>query len=237
MNKICCLLLLIIGAPAHSQDANAELVRQGRNAFYQAEFEEAQGIMARVLSVPRLTTAERYEAHLYTAFSLIRLNGHPDSIRYHLARAMTIDPARELDANLIPPDLYEQYALVKASTMGGMRIHTHPVQAVAIFHDRRTGKSISMNTPAAFLNLAAGEYDLLLQAPGRQDVQTIIQVQPGRTDSLTFELIRLTKPWYKTWWAWSSGGACAVLAWLVFSDQDENGKAANNDLPMPPSRP
>jgi hypothetical protein len=231
------ILVLLMAAISSSQEESGRMVRKGQEAFYQAEFEQAHAIMRQVLRDSAAAAHDRFDAHLFSAFSLIRQNADQDSIRSHFQQAVLIDPARELDANLIPPDLYDQYVLVRQAAMGGVTILSKPAQAVAICYDPRAGKSISMNTPAAFLNLYAGEYEIVLHALGHRDLQTMIKVLPGRTDSLFFQLSQLPKPWYKKWWAWGGGGACAALAFFALQDSGDKASAKGNELPLPPARP
>jgi hypothetical protein len=237
MKKPCFILLLLLVARLFGQTPSNELVQKGLNAFYQAEFEQAQRIMKTALIDKTLSLSDRFDAHLYSAFSLIRQVGHPDSIRSHFVKAVSIDPSRELNTNLIPPDLYEQYVFVRQATMGGMLIDCKPAQVIAICYDSRTGKSVSMSTPASFINLVAGEYQVVLSAPGYRDLQTRIQVHAGRTDSVSFQLSRLSRPWYKTWWVWGGGGTCALLAWFVFHGKESEEARTDSDLPIPPQRP
>jgi len=237
MKKLLWLLLMLAGTIGYGQSVKVDRVQKGVEAFYQAEFEAAQTIMRRALSDPTLPASDRFDAHLYYAFSLIRLNGQPDSIRSHLQQAVAIDPGRELNTHLIPPDLYEQYHFVRQANMGSLWIESDPSAAIAVCYDRRSGKSVSMNTPAAFLNLNAGEFDFLLHAPGHDDLQTVIQVHAGRTDTLFFQLGKLSKPWYRSWWALGGGGASILLAWFIFNREDDTGGKDHSELPLPPSRP
>jgi hypothetical protein len=214
-------------------------VKAGVDAFYQAEFEKSGLLLRAALASDSLSLSDRFDAHLYLAFTAIRENGHPDSSRAHLEQAVALDPNQDLDSNLIPPDLYEQYLIVRRSSMGGLVIRTQPPAAVAILYDRRSGRSISMKTPAHFVNLAKGEYDLLLHNEKYADVQKLLTIQSGRTDSLTVDLQLLGKAWYKRWYTWSGGGAAVLLTWFVLSRESGSDKPApsETDLPMPPKRP
>ncbi len=222
---------------AIAQTSTGDQVRQGMQAFYEAEFEQALVYLQQALRDTTLTPSQRFDAHLYSAFSLIRQSGQQDSIRSQLVSAVTTDPSRELDANLMPPDLYEQYAFVRQSMMGGVRIITEPESAVAIFYDRRIGKSVSLNTPASFYNMISGDYELLIHLEGYRDYRQSVQVRPGKTDSLHVSLNHLSRPWYKTWWAMGGAGVCAALVWLVFQDDGSEATTKEGDLPLPPSRP
>jgi hypothetical protein len=234
---LCCGLLLAAQFAAYSQTPAGDQVRRGKQAFYEAEFEQTLTLMQLALTDSNLARADKFDANLYRAFALIRQNSPADSVRSYLIRAVTVDPGRELDANLMPPDLYEPFMFARQSTMGGVCILTEPDSAIAICYDRRIGKSVSLNTPASFHNLVSGEYELLVHATGYRDFHQALLVKSGKIDSIAVRLARLSKPWYKTWWAMGGAGACAVLAWVVFHGDSTEPLQKESDLPIPPSRP
>ncbi len=239
MKKFVFYIMMAWSAAMWARAIDDGRVKDGIDAFYQAEFETSARLFCAALASDSLSLSDRFDAHLYLAFALIRENGHPDSSRSHFEQAVALDPNRALDANLIPPDLYEQYLMVRQTSMGGVIIYTQPVQAVAILYDRNTGRSISMRTPAHFVNLVKGEYDLLVHQDGFNELQETVTLQAGRTDSLYFELPPLARAWYKRWYTWGGGGALLLAAWFVLNRDDGNGKPLlpEGDLPAPPKRP
>jgi hypothetical protein len=239
MKKLVFYMVMVWATAIWCREIDDNRVKDGIDAFYQAEFEKSGTLLRSALLSDSLSLGDRFDAHLYLAFTLIRENGHADSSRSHLEQAVALDPNRDLDSNLIPPDLYEQYLIVRQSSMGGLAIFTQPPNAVAILYDRRTGRSISIRTPAHFVNLVKGEYDLLLHLEKYADVQKVLTVQSGRTDSLSYDMPLQRKAWYKRWYTWSGGGAALLLAWFVLH-RDDGGKEPalpEKDLPVPPKRP
>lgn len=239
MKKIVLYMMMIWATTAWCREVDDARVKAGIDAFYQAEFETSGTLLRAALSSDSLSPADRFDAHLFLAFTIIRENGDPDSSRFHLEQAMALEPNRDLDSNLIPPDLYEQYVMVRQSSMGGLVILTQPADAVAILYDQRSGRSVSIKTPAHFVNLVKGEYDLLLHLEKYAKVQKILSVQSGRTDSLSFDLQPMGKSWYKRWYTWSGGGAALLLAWFVLNRDSGSDTPVQpeTDLPVPPKRP
>jgi len=231
---------LFFGSAPHgmAQTISHPAVVRGIEQFYAALFEQAVNTLETAIEQERLSADDLFGAHIYIAFSLIRQNAYPRTVRVHLIEAVTANPEIELDPVVIPPDLLSHFNAVRDSLIGGFMIYSDPLQATVLLVDPESGAVENRTTPALFENMWRGEYQAILSASGYRSHTVNVAVKAGETDTLLVILQKQETPVYKRWWAWGGGlalGAAIILSQTLGGGDDEPEPAAN--LPAPPDRP
>lgn len=231
------VILLTITAASQAQDEALQKLVHGKKFFWEAKFDEALKSLKEVLAVPEAKTEYLFEAYLYTGFVLLRQNASSTEVRDAFSRAITLDPRRQLDRLVIPPDLTEPFDEVKAGLVGCLYITSEPeeVDLVAV-----KGDSILFDetTPLLICDLVSKSYQLLLTEDGYEQQFIPLQLAAGKTDTLHIKL-------NKTYASGSSkkglkwvvrGGILAAAGAVLYKTVIDSGTPADK-LPVPPSHP
>jgi hypothetical protein len=234
------LLMFVAGstAPLQAQEVTDPNVLKGIDLFYSARFEESVEILQQaVIDNVNLTGDDRFAAFLYLGFCRIRQNADDELITMHLTEAIRIDPDIQLDAEKIPPDLFERFLSIRPKVLGGLIIVTDPPAASILLVEPGSNRIRNEYAPTAFHNLFEGSYELFVAKEDYETEISTVQIKAGVTDTLVFRLAKNKKPIYKRWWAWGGG---LVTGYLIYEllDRDEGEKPRpSSDLPAPPQRP
>ncbi len=233
------LFLVIISIRVVSaQNVTDKVVQQGINEFYAAHFEKAIQTLQDAVVNNELGPADQFNAHLYIAFSHIRQNADPDHVKLNMIEAIKAAPDVELDEKKIPPDLIAHYNQMRSNLLGNVLIVSDPPNVSALLIDKED-KLVNEYTPALFEHLFLGEYDLVLAKDGYTTLTAGVNVQPGKTDTLLYTMVKKEVPFYKNWYYIGGAGAAAtglLLIWQPWNGGDD-GKNPVSNLPAPPARP
>jgi len=230
-------LLLVTAATSQAQDEALQKLVHGKKFFWEAKFDEALKSLKEVLAVPEAKTEYLFEAYLYSGFVLLRQNASSTEVRDAFSKAITLDPRRQLDRMVIPPDLTEPFDEVKNELVGCLYITSKPeeVDLVGV-----KGDSILFDetTPLLICDLVSRSYQLLLTEDGYEQQFIPLELTPGKTDTLHVSLNK----------TYASGGGKKGLKWIVrggilaaagavlYKTVIDSGTRADN-LPVPPSHP
>jgi len=240
MKNVSVILVLLsccgMGLP------QSQAVQQGIGLFYSARFEEAAQVLQAAVLDGTLSKSELFTAHLYIAFSRIRLNAEAETVRLNFSAAVKADPAQQPDPGKTPPDLYEQFAAVRNSLVGGLLVLSDPPEASVLLMEPVAGVMVNGYTPITFSSLLQGEYELVVSKDGYLTHTETVNILAGQSDTLIVSLAQkkpLLSAAKKRWIVLGGGGlllTTAILASIPWAGEGEEPKPTP-DLPVPPNRP
>jgi tetratricopeptide (TPR) repeat protein len=230
-------ILSIASTRALSQDSTKSALSQGIAYFYNANFEMAIQQIRSALESDSLSSPEQFTANIYLAFSLIRQQAGDEEAETCFERAIAAQPDVDLDARIIPPDLYDRFQTVRRHFLGRLYIDSQPQYSRAVVIDTTGQRFKEQVTPAIFENLFAGTYYVMVQREKYDDYVDLVNVTPGKTDTLFVILKEKKKPFFNNWWAWGSGIAVAAILFIVDWGGEDQPQKTSQELPFPPERP
>jgi len=237
------IVFAILGCSAKSLTAQVisnKTVQRGVEAFYMADFEAAKSLLQEAVIDAPLAGQDLFYAHLYIAFSNIRLERDLDAVRLHFLRAIKIKPDLELDPMKIPPDLYDRFAAVRRATISSIVIITQPPTASAVVIDPETEVVSNKPTPAIFRNVLEGTYQVLVSKEGFHTWARDVTVAAGVSDTLSITLLKKKKTFFAKAWPYGAGAVAAGA--IIYAATQPRGRGTETppmkpDLPGPPERP
>lgn len=237
---IAFILLICLAGTLPAQVISNKTVKRGIDAFYMADFEAAKSLLQEAVIDAPLAGQDLFYAHLYIAFSNIRLERDLDAVRLHFLRAIKVKPGLELDPMKIPPDLYDRFAAVRRETISSIVVITQPTNASAVVIDPETEVVSNKSTPTIFRNLLEGTYQVLISKGGFHTWTRDVQVAAGVSDTLSITLLKKKKSFFAKAWPYGAGAVAAGA--VIFAITQPRGESAESpplkpDLPGPPQRP
>lgn len=236
--------LLLYPITSWGQDIALQHLIQGKKFFWEAKFDQAVTELEKVVETEGAKQEYLYDAHLYMGFILVRQNAPKSEIQETFGRAIRLDPQREVDTAVIPPDLAEAFHETQNQLVGCVYVKTDPDE-VGIIGVK--GDSILFNkmTPIRICELVESDFQLLLTRSGYEDQFVPLELTAGITDTLfvtltpmVAELEQTETKSKKVWpWVFRGGIIAAVGAVLYTTVIEAKGNEGGNDLPGPPGRP
>ncbi len=227
---------------AFSQGQALQSLINGKKAFWEAKFSRALSSLNKVISEQNVKDEYLFEAHLYIGFILVRQNATNSEINASFEKAVRLQPIRELDEMIIPPDLIEQFNKVRNSLVGCLYIESYPPE-VNIVGVNADSILFTETTPYTICDLTKNDYQLLISELGYQEEFMPIKLVAGKVDTLMIQLIPiLEKGKKKKTLKWVLGGSAlvagsAILYSTVLSGGGDGGTGTGESLPGPPIRP
>ncbi len=241
LNKLICFGLLgcvLIITPAWGQDTALQLLIQGKKAFWEAKFDQANTSLKKIIGIQDAKTEYLYEAYLYLGFVLTRQNASGLEVNAAFEQAIKLDPQRKLDELIIPPDLAERFNRVRDKLVGCLYIDSTPSDAefVVVYED-----SVLYNkfTPVLICELTKKNYQILITEEDFEEQYLPMHLTPGKVDTLfvTLKPSLVEKKKGKKLWAWVTRGGIVAAASLIIYKTVLSGKENVDNLPGPPTRP
>ncbi len=200
-------------------------VQRGVELFYEARFAEASATLQEAIATGRLSKEARFEAYLYLGFSILRGGGPEEAAKIAFQACVRGDPARTLDASLIPPDLVERFEEVRKGLVGKLFVVSYPREAGLFGVHEESGQQIVGRTPVFFEHLLAGPYRLRLSKEGFGQEMTVVEVRPGAIDTLFVNLreVGASRKRSARWWIVGGALAASLVAVLVSVAQRGTG--------------
>ena len=236
--KIVCYAVLF-AASVYAQNISHDLVKKGIDAFYMADFEEAQRILQNAIINEFLSDDELFYAYLYVGFCHIRQESDAETVHLYFQRAAMTKPNMALDPMKIPPDLYDAFTAVGRAVLGNIVVLTEPLDASVILIEPSANQIGRKTTPAIFHNLLEGSYQVLVSKDGYDAWSKRIKLHAGATDTLNVVLVEKgEKSFFAKFWPYGAGALAATAIILVATNRgDDEPPASKPDLPYPPPRP
>lgn len=230
-------------SPIFSQTQALQNLINGKKAFWEAKFNRALSSLNKVISEQNIKDEYMFEAHLYTGFILVRQNATNSEINASFGNAVRLQPGRELDEMIIPPDLIAPFNEVRNSLVGCLYIESYPPE-VNIVGVNADSILFTETTPFMLCDLNKNDYQLLISELGYQEEFMPIKLVAGRVDTLLIQLIPiLERSQKKSTLKWILSGSAliagsAILYTTVLSGDDGGGGTGTGEtLPGPPVRP
>jgi hypothetical protein len=236
------IIFILWTAFAFSQDISHDGVRNGIEAFYMADFEEAMRLLQEAIINEILSNEEEFYAHVYVGFCHIRHNSDVGSAQLYFQRAIQVDPDEQLDPKKIPPDLYNAFMSVKNSMLGTIIVASEPEGATAVLINPSTNDVKRGRTPETFSSLPTNVYQILVSKNGYETYSSTVNVQAGATDSVKVTLLENKSSFWLTYWPYGAGALAASAAVIAIVSGGGDGdkappSATRETLPQPPQRP
>jgi len=222
------------------QDRALQHLIQGKKLFWEAKFDQALGALRQAVGVRDAKTEYLFEAYLYMGFVLTRQGAPNSDIDAAFEQAIKLDPSRELDEMLIPPDLTERFNAVRDELVGCLYVVTDPpdLNLVVVQNDSVLYRETA---PATICDLVSRDYQLLFTKEGYEQQLIPLDLEAGIVDTLrvTLELSLQTDKGGTGLLGWLARGGVAVAAAAVIYKTVLEGGADSNlrELPAPPDRP
>ncbi|MBN1480433.1 PEGA domain-containing protein [candidate division KSB1 bacterium] len=197
---LCCWMSL-----AFCQNISHETVNRGIEAFFMANFDQAIQILQSAIIDHMLSEEERFYAHLYTGFSHIRQGDDFEIARSHFQQAITLDPRKDLDRTIIPPDLCDAYDAVRNSTLGCLFITSEPHNATVMLIEPKKNQIERQRTPAIYAHLPEKSYQILVTHEGYEIFSSRIEVLAGVSDTMHVTLTPKRKSLLGRYWPYGAG--------------------------------
>ncbi len=236
-----CISLLTISV-CWGQEQVLDNLILGKKLFWEAKFEESISHLKKVVESNTKNKEYLFEAYLYMGFSLARQNAHQAKIDSTFEQAIKIDPKRNLDELVIPPDLAEEFHNVRDKLVGCAYVNSEPIGA-ELMGVRGNNILFIETTPAHICELSA-TFQLHFSKQGYDGYVIPVKLKPGMVDTLFVKLNPLItqKSRGTKLWPWIGGGivvsTAAVLFKTVIGGGGGNGGGVElEDLPGPPDRP
>lgn len=215
-------------------------LNQGKTFFWEAKFDQSLQALRQVIRIPDATTEHLLEAYLYIGFALTRQNASNSEVEAAFEQAIMLDPTRELDEEVIPPDLTDRFNSVRDELVGCLYITSEP-RGVKLMVVQEDSVLYHVPSPTVLCELADEDYQLLATKDGFEEHLYPLELIAGETDTLFVTLAQgLTsdKKGKKKVWGWvvrgSIAAATATVLYMTFVEGSGDGLA---DLPGPPDRP
>ncbi|NIR52393.1 hypothetical protein GWO43_27545, partial [candidate division KSB1 bacterium] len=191
---------------------------------------------------PDAKTEYLFEAYLYMGFVLTRQNAPLYEVNAAFEQAVKMDPKRQLDELVIPPDLTEKFNAVRDQLVGCLYVTTEPIDAnlMVVQNDSIV---FNMATPTVLCELVNRNYQLLLTKEDYEEQFMPLNLTAGTTDTLFVTLkpslsSSKQKKGKKSAWGWvARGGIVAAAAAVLYKTVVEGGDENLEELPAPPDRP
>ncbi len=228
----------LCAAAVFGQDQALQQLIHGKKFFWEAKFEDALQSLKDVTLSTDAKPEYLFEAYLYTGFVLLRQNASSTEVKAVFAKAIAIDPNRELDEMVIPPDLIDPFDEVKEELVGCLYVTSEPeeIDLVGV-----KGDSILFDetTPLTICELISKKYQLLLTEDGYEQQFIPLELHAGKTDTLHVKLNksyadRNSKKGLK--WA-IRGGILATAGAVLYTTVISGSDTPAADLPAPPLHP
>jgi hypothetical protein len=231
---------LFITSQSWAQDGALQRLIQGKKYFWEAKFTRAATSLKSVVGIKGVKREHRYEAYLYLGFVLMRQNATSTEVNSAFEQAVKLNPKREVDTTVIPPDLATRFNRVRDNLVGCVYVTSDPpdVEFVVLHED-----SILYNvtTPALLCELTNRTYELLVAEDGYEEQFMTLPFAAASLDSVEVTLVpeqssgRGSKKML-TWFA--RGGIVATAAAVIYKTILQSKNEGNvENLPGPPARP
>ena len=239
--KLILFINLFFLNQAFSQDTALQDLIHGKKFFWEAKFDKA---FTSLRNVTTITTARKdylFEAYLYIGFVLIRQNAPLTEVRNVFKQAISIDPERDLDKSIIPPDLASPFNEIKQQMVGCLHIKSVPdkINVMGVAGDSILFES---TTPFSICDLVTHDYELLFTTEGYEQKLMPLNLIPGNKDTLLVQLSSIyAKKTKRRGLKWAIGGgvlatAGAIVYKTVLAGDDDGGGVIEVILPAPPPR-
>ncbi len=234
---LLAVALLLTTSSLSAQDQALQKLVHGKKFFWEAKFDEALNSLKEVLAIPDANVEYLFEANLYSGFVLMRQNASSTEVREAFTKAIRLDPRRQLDKMVIPPDLTEPFDKLRNELVGCWYITSEPeeVDLVGV-----QGDSILFDetTPLQICDLVSKSYQLLFTEDGYEQQFIPLELTAGKTDTVH---VKLGKTYAsssgKKGLKWAiRGGILAAAGAVLYKTVIESGTSAEN-LPSPPVHP
>lgn len=216
------LFLCLFTTQAFCQTIFHEAVSSGIEAFFRADFAGAIQILQGAINDHVLSDEERFYAHLYIGFCHLRLGNDFAIVRSHFQQAITIDPEKELDHTIIPPDLCDAYMSIKELLLGRLFVTSEPPGVSVMLIEPKMNRIERQRTPAIFAHLPTSTYQLVLAHADFALHSAEVIVKAGVSDTVNVQLSPKRKSFVKRY-ALYGAGALAVAAVILVATNLNGG--------------
>ena len=241
INKVKLAVILgcvLVSNLCWSQEAGLRQLLEGKKYFWEAKFDRAVSTLRQVVGAKRVRTEHRFEAYLYLGFVLMRQNAPSTEVRSAFEQAIKLDPKREIDAAVIPPDLVARFNRVRDSLVGCIYVTSEPldVEFVVVYED---SVLYSLRTPSLVCEVTNRSYELLVTDPQYMEQFSSLPLTAGKVDTLSVKLVRDSshEKGQKAWTWFARGGIVATAFAVLYKTVLEGGATETEILPGPPGRP
>lgn len=179
--------------PGVASDEVRELFTEAEQVFHSADQPASLalfGTLVDLLEAQRLTVGLDEEARKLLVRSLsyraqVHFNlGEQELVNEDLQQMLQVDPASELDRDLVSPKLVAQFDRVRDQIVGLVDFILDPPDAEVLVDGTQ------VDTLSGAVGMMAGLHDLEIHRPGYAGIQRQLDVKPGRSESLEAVLER-----------------------------------------------
>lgn len=242
-NKLMYLIfagVLGMASLLSAQDRALQLLIQGKKHFWEARFDQAGAALKEAIGIPNVRSEYLFESYLYLGFVLMRQNAPASDVNNAFEQAIKIDPKRQLDELVIPPDLTARFNAIRNQLVGCVYVISNPPEAklVVVMEDSVIYTAL---TPTSVCDLLTKNYQFLVAKDGYEQQLRPLQLTAGKVDTveviLATSAIAQKKGKGMMSWVARGGIVAAAGAVLYITVLDGGGGSEEATLPAPPQRP
>lgn len=194
--KLLFLLLLISSVSVVAQDLESvdAILNSAKSQLMNIEFEKCIENTVNALTLlpedlydyssnPQVRTRV-IRIYEYRSIALFNLGQYQDAEKDFI-NILELAPGHKLSEELAAAKLISRFENVRSRMVGYLTLNSTPFGAVIFQNERIFGQTNVIKLP-----LKTGSYSLLLQLPGYQDAEVIVNIHPGKETVQSVDLVR-----------------------------------------------